>query len=274
MSINVDNLKFADVFVDFIDNDRIVNSPANLEFRYNHISKEFNDYKTRWKNYLSDKYDELEDRYDEWYDNLEFDLISYDELSKYRLPLEKFKLEFNDLSYFLEIAEYYKKVYDKISHSITDNNIFLIQIDIGKLGIMFECLILNTKDANTRKIVKSQAKNASDRTWELLNNLNKVNPYISYDVNLITASNNSYTKTDKNSPKDENKEKLNYKEIFNTNNISYFKRLQLTPSSFRWAKGKSLDYDLEEYLEKVFKNIPNYHKCNNEELADRLLSLI
>ena len=273
--MNADALKFADVFVDFIDNNKITNAPSNLEFRYNHIDRTFNDYKNRWKRYLTDKLDELDDKYDDWYDDLEFDKIPYEELSKYHLPLEKFKLEFNYLTYFLEIADYFKNAYNDINSKITDTNKFLLQVDTSKLGLLIDCIILHTQDRDTCRIVKSKMQDVAVNTFVSLRELAKNTKTISFDVNSVMSSNNSYTKIDKNSPEDENEERRRYKAIFDANDIAYFKRLHITADTFKWAKGNSLDYDLPTYLmEKVFVNIPKYHKCNNEELADKLFSII
>lgn len=284
--MNADYLKFGEVFIDFIDNGKVVNDKTNLMFRLEQKKAECNQYMRNWTNFLSDKYESMDEaRYDDWYDNLEYEQLTFDELSTYHLPLEKFVVEFNDFSYFLEIIDIFKNTYNKLDSLIgKDSDKFLIQLDVSPLGIVLDIILLGfippaTEDENgetkTYKVLanayedrfkqlKAAYKTGNDAAWAVIKNIKKTNSNVSYNPNLIQMSNQSLTKLDSNSTEEENEERRRNAEMFSANNIRYFKRLQITDSSFIWAKGKDPGFKIEDYISKIFKNLPTIHMCNCE----------
>lgn len=272
--MNIDALKFSEVFIDLIDNGKIANSPHNIEYRLEHCDEYYDKYKNNWINFLTAKLDELDEDYDEWYENLTFDDITGKEKSTYHLPFDKFEVKCDNLTYFSEIVNYCKDVYSSANTLITNNNYFIIQCDINTRSILLEVMMFNNSDKDTYNKLRKTFDTAANNVAALLRKFEAVDGTVSHNVNLIMTTSQSLAKIDPKSPEEENEERRAYKKMFEDNNIKYFKRIQVTPSSFVWARGKTREGDIEDYMNKIFDTLPEFNMCNNPDGADKYLGLV
>jgi hypothetical protein len=268
-----EELKFAEVFVDLTENGKEMNNPSNISYRLDLAKDQYKKYKSNWENFLQAKKKELSElEFEQWFEDLVFEKLSFNDLSEYKLPLEKIEVDgLYGLSALLDISNILKDSYKKLENVITDNENFLIVCDINDYQLFLELIILDNSNKQLISKTKHIIKSDLDKIVDILKST--FNQHISINYAYLSYTKQSMTKIDPKCSLDEKEEREHQKEVLDKNNVTFFRIIQITNDTFMPARSNNDSIDVEEYINELLSKIPQFYACNNED-KDEIFNLV
>ena len=271
--MNPNAIKFTEVFVNLVEDGKVLNDSSNFDFRLKQTKPNYETYRRNWEDFINSKMDSMdEDRFDDWFENLTFEDIDPRDIYKYKLPEEPITIDTKlGVSHLLKIANLLRKTYEESKSLVTNNDSCILDIDLSTKQLLIQ--VIMTGNTNTQ--IKQLFKTTKNTTENIIDSL-KEEAGISRDNKNIFFSRQGL-KIDSKCTPEENEERAKRLQDIDDNNISFFFTIQIDESSFRPSKNKKFNgnvIDFYNYIDSLFKYMPVYSDTNNSsKYADKLRHL-
>lgn len=280
--MNVNEVKFVDVFVDLIENGKVASNSNNIEERYEKLdSKLLDDAMPSFEDYLFDKMDEMsEEEYDEWLERLNFEDIEEKDLIKYHLPEEKIKIEIVPGTNFAKnVLETIQSTYNDalsiyksyISQGNGHGIAFGYSCSHSPKSIFYTVAVFNGCDRNLANKVKKLFKECETKLQTMVKDFNSAQSIFSISINMETSAKSTYI--DKEKMDDiEIEDRKQTKERYEQLSLDTYKEISFTIDDVKYKKENAKHAEtLENLIERVFKGIDSeIEERNTHDFDDKL----